>query len=106
MTTVAFIVNGGSGSAMGERARAFQSHLGNRYAISIVYRSERKLISLVRFVLFLLRARPQIAYVFDMSYSAVLAALISKWVIGCCLIIDTGDAIYELARSMGRRAAG
>jgi glycosyltransferase involved in cell wall biosynthesis len=106
MTTIAFIVNGDRRSAMGERARAFQSHLGNRYDIRVIYRSKRKVISLVRFILFLLRAKPQIAYVFDMSYSGVFAALITKWVTGCCLIIDTGDAIYELARSMGRRAAG
>jgi glycosyltransferase involved in cell wall biosynthesis len=106
MTTVAFVVNGDHRSAMGERARAFHSHLRDRYDIRVAYRSGRKVVSLVRFVLFLARAKPQIIYVFDMSYSGVLAALICKRVIGCHLIVDTGDAIHELARSMGRSAAG
>jgi glycosyltransferase involved in cell wall biosynthesis len=102
MTTVAFIVNGDQHSAMGERASAFDSHLRNRYSIRIAYRSKRKLMSLVRFILFLVRTKPQIAYVFDMSYSGVMAALLYRLVSGSCLIIDTGDAICELAQSMGR----
>lgn len=102
MTTVAFIVNGDQHSAMGERARAFDSHLRNRYRIRVVYRSKRKVMSLARFILFLMRTKPQITYVFDMSYSGVMAALLYKLVSGNCLIIDTGDAIYELAQSMGR----
>ena len=102
MITVAFIVNGDQHSAMGERARAFQSHLSNRYDIRVAYRSKRKVSSLVRFILFLARTKPQIAYVFDMSYSGVFAALLYKLVSGSCLIVDTGDAIYELAQSMGR----
>ena len=104
MAIIVFLVNGDQSSAMGERARAFKSHLGNRYDIRIVYRSRRKVVSLFRFILFLLQTKPQIAYVFDMSYSGVLAALTSKWLTGSCLIIDTGDAISELARSMGRGA--
>ncbi len=106
MATVAFVVNGDQYSAMGERARAFRAHLRDRYDIRIVYRSRRKLISLFRFILFLLRVKSQVVYVFDMSYSGVLAALMSKWTRGSCLIIDTGDAIYELAKSMGRGAIG
>lgn len=102
MTTVSFVVNGDQHSAMGERARAFQSHLANRYDIRVVYRSNRKLLSLVRFILFLARTKPQIAYVFDMSYSGVFAATAYKLASGNCLIVDTGDVIYELARSMGR----
>jgi glycosyltransferase involved in cell wall biosynthesis len=102
MTTVAFIVNGDKHSAMGERASAFHSRLRNRYDISVAYRSRRKVMSVARFILFLARAKPQIVYVFDMSYSGVFAALLYKLVSGCCLIIDTGDAICELAQSMGR----
>lgn len=102
MTRVSFIVNGEHHSAMGERARAFQSHLANRYDIQMAYRSNRKLLSIARFFIFLARTRPQIAYVFDMSYSGVFAALLYKLVSGSFLIVDTGDAIHDLARSMGR----
>jgi glycosyltransferase involved in cell wall biosynthesis len=106
MTTVAFIVNGDQQSAMGQRANAFAGLLRNRYDIRIAYRLGRKFLSLLRFIIFLARTKPQLVYVFDMSYSGTLAALVYKWVLGCCLIIDTGDAIYELARSMGRGAIG
>lgn len=106
MGKIVFIVNGDEPSAMGQRARAFAAEMAGRYDIRISYRSRGKLRSLVRFVIFLLRAKPDLVYVFDMSYSGTLAASIYKWATGCYLIIDTGDAIYELARSMGRGQAG
>ena len=106
MTTIAFVVNGDQPSAMGQRASAFADRLGHRYNIRIAYRSELKLLSLFQFIIFLARVKPQLVYVFDMSYSGVLAASVYKLATGCCLIIDTGDAIYELARSMGRGAIG
>lgn len=106
MRKIVFIVNGDPSSAMAERARAFAAELANRYDIRISYRSRRKLISLVQFVIFLARAKPLLVYVFDMSYSGALAASLYKWAAGCYLVIETGDAIYELARSMGRGMLG
>jgi glycosyltransferase involved in cell wall biosynthesis len=100
---VAFIVNGDFESAMGYRARALAACLKTRYDIRVAYREGNKLVSLFRFVRFLYAVRPQLSYVFDMSYSGVLGAWLYKQLFGSRLIIDTGDAIYELARSVGNR---
>ena len=105
MTTVAFIVNGGRESAMGYRARALAAQLQSRFDIRVAYREGHKLAALVRCFKSLRRVRPRVAYVFDMAYSGVLAAWLYKQFSGTPLIIETGDAIYELMRSTGNRGA-
>jgi glycosyltransferase involved in cell wall biosynthesis len=105
MTKVAFLVNGGYDSAMGQRARAFAARLAGRYDIHIAYRSQ-KLLSIARFVRFLLKQRPALTYVFDMAYSGVAAAVLYKAIRRNALIVDTGDSISALARSMGRNTLG
>jgi hypothetical protein len=47
--------------------------------------------------------KPQVAYVYDISYSGVLGAWLHKFFNRNVLIIETGDAIYELMRSTGNR---
>jgi glycosyltransferase involved in cell wall biosynthesis len=106
MTKVAFLVNGDERSAAAERANAFASRLRNRYDIRVAYRSPRKFGSMLRLFAFLVRTKPQITYVVDMSYSGVVAAVMYKFTTRACLIIDTGDAICELGRSMGRSRMG
>jgi glycosyltransferase involved in cell wall biosynthesis len=103
MTKIAFVVNSGYESAMGYRARAFASHLVDRYDIRVAYRSRRKLLSALRFIGFLVRNRPALSYVFDMAYSGVVPAALYKVIARNVLIIDTGDCISALARSMGNR---
>lgn len=102
MTKIAFLVNGDEQSAIAERARAFASRLTGRYDIRVAFRSRRKAVSVIRFFSLLVRARPALVYVFDMSYSGVLAGALYKLITRTRLIIDTGDSIYELGRSMGR----
>jgi len=102
VTRVAFVVNGGFDSAMGHRARDFASRIAG-YDIRVAYRSSRKVFSIVTFLLFLLRSRPTVIYVFDISYSGILPAAFYRVVFGNLLIVDTGDAITELARSTGSR---
>ena len=102
MTTVAFIVNGSYESAMGHRARDLAARLSH-YDIRIAYRSRRKIVSLVGLFIFLARVRPVVTYVFDISYSGVLAAGFYRILFGNCLVVETGDAIVELARSTGSR---
>lgn len=100
---VAFIVNGGHESAMGYRARSLAMHLKERIDIRIVYRESNRLAALISIVSFLRRTKPQVSYVFDMSYSGVIAGWFYRlWALNC-LVIETGDAIYELARSTGSR---
>lgn len=103
MIKVAFIVNGDYMSAMGFRARDLAARLSNVYDIHIVYRSRRKIISILRLFTFLLRERPAASYVFDISYTGVLGAGLYKLLWRNCLIIETGDAIVELVRSTGSR---
>jgi len=114
MGSVAFLVNGEVGSAMGQRARSLAAHLSGRFDIHIAYRSEQrivsifswqKILSILYFARFLARVKPRVTYVFDISYSGILGASLYKLWSGNYLIIDTGDAIYELARSFGTRGA-
>jgi glycosyltransferase involved in cell wall biosynthesis len=101
--TVAFLVNGTPMSALSVRAQAFAAHLSGQYDVRLLYRSEHKISSLLRFFFHLLRIKPQLSCVFDMGYSGVLAAALYKILARNQLIIETGDVIYELARSLGTR---
>jgi glycosyltransferase involved in cell wall biosynthesis len=106
MTDIAFVVNGDHASAVAHRARAFAQRLGSRFDVSILYRSPRKVRSIVTLTAELLRLRPRVCYVLDMAYSGVGAGVLYRFFCGGKLVIDTGDAITELARSMGRGRLG
>jgi glycosyltransferase involved in cell wall biosynthesis len=103
MISVVFIINGDRESPMGYRARALATHLRERYQLKLDYRTGNKIIALLRFLRSLIRVRPQVTYVFDMSYSGVLAAWLHRLLFRNHLIIETGDSIYELMRSTGNR---
>ena len=103
MTTIAFIINGSRESAMGYRARSLAAHLQSRYDIRLAYREGNKIAALFKFLSFLRHLKPEVTYVFDMSYAGVLGAWFYKLVSGNRLIVETGDAIYELMRSTGNR---
>lgn len=103
MTSVVFIINGDQQSAMGYRARALAEHLDERYDVHLAYRTGNKILALVRFVRFLRQTKPQLTYVFDMSYSGVLGAWLHRQFNRNRLVIETGDVIYELMRSTGNR---
>lgn len=99
---VAFLANGEQGSAMAMRASAFESRLAGDFQVVTRLRSARKTWQIVQWLWFLFRFRPDVCVVFDMAYSGVIAAGIFRFVCRRKVVIDTGDAIYELARSMGR----
>jgi glycosyltransferase involved in cell wall biosynthesis len=100
---IVFVVGGEFDSPMGFRARALAARLAHCYSISIVYCSRRKIISILRLFITLARLRPRVSYVFDISYSGVLAATFYRMILRNCMIIETGDAIVELVRSTGSR---
>jgi glycosyltransferase involved in cell wall biosynthesis len=106
MTRVAFLVNGGFDHAMGHRARAFAARLAGSYDVRVAYRSRRKVLGIASFFAFLLKVRPHVTYVLDMAYTGVIAGAAYRLIARNRLVIDTGDAIYELARSMGRGPLG
>jgi glycosyltransferase involved in cell wall biosynthesis len=100
---VLFLVNGDSMSAAAMRARAFASAFDAGFDVHVEYRTGSRIASIGRFLVALARRRPDVAYVMDMAYSGVLAA--GAWRLACRnrMIVDTGDAIAELARSVGER---
>src|SRR5580658_3031561 len=101
---IVFLVNGRFGDAMGIRARSFAERLP--FEIHIVYRSANKAYAILRNLANLLRFRPALCYVFDMGFSGVLAAGMFRMVSRCRVIVDTGDAIYQLSLSSGRGRVG
>jgi len=103
--TLLFLVNGGPASAMGIRARSFADRLNPDFCIHIEYRSANKIYAILRFFGSLLRLRPALVYVFDMGFSGVVAAGVYRGISRCRMVVDTGDAIYELSRSSGNRGA-
>jgi glycosyltransferase involved in cell wall biosynthesis len=89
---------------MAQRARAFAGCLRDRFEIQVAYRTGNKLGALLRFFRLLRTTRPRITYVFDMAYSGVLGAWLYRRCHRNLLIVETGDAIYELMRSSGNRS--
>ena len=87
---------------MGHRAREMASRI-NGFDIHIAYRSRRKVISILRLIILLIRIHPAVTYVFDISYSGIAAAVFYKLIFRNPLIVETGDAITELVRSTGSR---
>ena len=91
---------------MGHRARIFASLLKCEFEIHLRFRGFSKLASILDCYLFLESLRPQICYVFDMAYSGVLAGSLHRFWHRGKLIVDTGDAISDLARATGRTRLG
>lgn len=89
---------------MGVRARSFAERLNEEFQIHIAYRAANKIQAIFRFLATLLRVRPALCYVFDMGFSGVMAAAIYRALSQTPVIIDTGDAIYELSRLTGNRS--
>lgn len=100
---IAFVVGGAHDSPMGFRARAMAARLSHSFNISIAYRSTSKILSIPKIFTFLVRARADLVYVYDISYTGVLAAAFYKLIFRSRLIIETGDAIVELVRFTGSR---
>lgn len=101
--TIAFLINAEPGGALDERANSFAERLAQRYEIRLAYRRGQKLAAIFSFLVFLVRTRPAVSYVFDMSYSGVVAAATYKLIFRNRMVIETGDAIYELACAGGMR---
>jgi glycosyltransferase involved in cell wall biosynthesis len=106
MLKVAFIVNGTAGSAMAQRALAFADRLGAGYQVRIFYRSGCKALAILQLLSGLLRFRPDVCYVFDMGYAGVISASLFKFLTRGRVIVETGDAIGELARALDRGPVG
>ncbi|HTS47020.1 MAG TPA: glycosyltransferase [Bryobacteraceae bacterium] len=102
---IVFLVNGSPGSAMAIRATSFEERLASQFRIHVAYRSANKIGSIGRFLWTLFRIRPAVCCVFDMAFSGVIAAGLYRGLSRCRVMVDTGDAIYELSKSTGNRGA-
>ena len=103
MIRLAFLVNGEPASAAALRARAFATAFCPDVVATIEYRSGSRIATIGRFLAALSKNRPHFTYVMDMAYSGVLAGGIYRLLTGNRMIVDTGDAIAELSRSVGER---
>jgi glycosyltransferase involved in cell wall biosynthesis len=103
---VAFVVNGGPGSAMAERATAFADRLGAAFASRLIFRTGGKIGAVGRMLRSLAEFRPAKCYVFDLAASGVAAAGLYRHLTGTPFVVDTGDAVVELGRALGRGRAG
>jgi glycosyltransferase involved in cell wall biosynthesis len=103
---ITFLVNGSESSAMGIRARDLIARLPAHFHYDVVHRDGKRIQDIVRFWTVLWKTEPEAVYVFDMAVSGVTAAILYKLVTGTPFIVDTGDAITALARSMGRGPLG
>jgi glycosyltransferase involved in cell wall biosynthesis len=103
---VAFVVNGGPDSAMGERARAFADRIAAEFDVRLVFRRGGKIGAVVRMVRELVALRPAACYVFDLAAAGVAAAGLYKHLTGVPLVVDTGDAVVDLGRVLGRGRLG
>ena len=100
---VLFLVNGECASPAGIRATELARRMCSDFSVQLVFRTADKQLSIVRFLFHAMRWRPDVCYVMDMAYSGVVAGAVAKCLGRTRLVIDTGDAIAELARAIGRR---
>lgn len=100
---VVFLVNGSEAGAIGIRARSFAERLADGSDIRIAYRSDSRVRAIGVFLRVLREVRPAVCYVFDMAYSGIVAATLYRAFHRCRVIVDTGDAVYQLAKSVGTR---
>jgi glycosyltransferase involved in cell wall biosynthesis len=102
---VAFVVNGGPGSAMAERAVAFAARLADRFDGRLVYRTGRKAAAIGQMLRQIAAVGPAVCYVLDLAAAGVLAAALYRRAAGTPFVLDTGDAVVELGRVLGRGPA-
>lgn len=103
---VAFVVNGGRQSAMAERALSFASRLREEFDCRMIYRTGGRLGAISAMLRALAAVRPDVCYVLDLASSGVIAAALYKRATGTPFVLDTGDAVVELGRALGRGRAG
>ena len=91
---------------MADRARAFSERLKGSWRIDILYRTEGRIKSINTFRSQLSGLNPDLIYVFDMGIAGAMAAFMHKLTNRVPLIIDTGDAIAAVGKTLGRSAVG
>jgi glycosyltransferase involved in cell wall biosynthesis len=96
-----FLINGSECSSADLRAKTFAQRFSPNWHIHFKYRSNPKWKGIFQFIQSVSKLCPDIVYVMDTAYTGVLAGYIAKKLLGCKLIVDTGDVAYKLAKSKG-----
>jgi glycosyltransferase involved in cell wall biosynthesis len=105
---VVFVVLGGPGAAMAERAGAFAARLAGDFDARLVCAcgGGGRAAAAGQVLRELFRTRPDVCYVLDITAAGVAAAGAYGAATGTPLVIDTGDAVVELGRVLGRGPLG
>ncbi|HTH47281.1 MAG TPA: glycosyltransferase [Candidatus Limnocylindria bacterium] len=99
---ILFLVNGGPDSIEAVRARGLARHLSS--SVRFLFREGSRLRSLWRWHRELKRSRPDLVYVLNTALPGAVLAVWWKRVHGLPYLLDTGDAIYWMARLSGIQA--
>jgi glycosyltransferase involved in cell wall biosynthesis len=99
---IAVVVNGPPGGALDARARGLTGPLQHRHRFELHHRTEHKVASVAILSQALLRSAYDVVWVLDLAYSGFAAALVARVGRRTPFVIDTGDAITALGRSLGR----
>ena len=99
---VAFVVNGDQTSPMADRAAEFSSGLDRAWEIHTIFRDAGRYGSILSMRGDLEKLRPALIYVLDMGVAGTVASQWHKVRQTVPVIIDTGDAIHALSRTMRR----
>ncbi|WP_435022611.1 glycosyltransferase (plasmid) [Tundrisphaera sp. TA3] len=103
---VAFLVPGGPASAMAERAGAFADRLSGEIDPRLVFAEGRRASAALAMLRRLEGLRPRLCYVLDIAAAGVAAAGMYRAATGTPMVVDTGDAVVELGRALGRGPVG
>lgn len=103
---ICFVVNGAPGGALDTRVRGLSAHWRDD-DVRIHFRAANKVAGVGRFVRQIAADHPDVVCVVDTSYTGVLAAAFHRGLRPSCpVVLDTGDAVAELGRSLGRSPLG
>jgi len=99
---VAIVVNSSAGGVLGPRVESFAKGLSGEFRIDVFWRQSTRPRAIFTFFSELRRVRPDLVYLVDLGYPAVVASLIYQQSNSCPLVIETGDPLAELLWATGR----
>src|SRR5713226_1420925 len=99
---VAIVTNSPPKGVLGPRARCFARGLTTDFTVEVLWRESTRSRAVFSFFAELQRFRPDVLYLIDLGYSAVIASLVYQAMASCPLVIETGDPLAELFWGAGR----
>lgn len=99
---IAFVASGGPSSAMAERARSFADRLTGEFDSRLICAGGGRVSAVARIIRGMMAVRPDACVVLDIAAAGVVAVGAYRAISGIPIVIDTGDAVVELGRALGR----